>query len=169
MRYLQMLIHIIQSGKMKYLFIILFILSSFTMSAQYIKVLPQAGLTSEQRAIAISRELFRIQRPIDQQSDATLYLFGWVNYPTKDPNYTDTVNVALEVDLNQVIYVHPDNDLTNLIALFPELSEAEKEALVDYIENSASFQFMYIVPSGVKVYTYEEMKEDGWFPENELL
>ncbi len=32
---------------MKYLFIILFILSSLTMNAQYIKVLPQAGLTSE--------------------------------------------------------------------------------------------------------------------------
>lgn len=154
----------------KYVLSLLFIFFSFTMNAQnYIKVLPQAGLTSGDRAIAISRELFRIQRPIDQQSDATLYLFGWVNHPTKDPNYTDTVNVALEVDLNQVIYVHPDNDLTNLIALFPELSEAEKEALVDYIENSASFQFMYIVPSGVKVYTYEEMKEDGWFPENEEL
>ncbi len=76
---------------MKYLFIILFILSSFTMSAQYIKVLPQAGFTSEERAIAISRELFRIQRPINQQNDATLYLFGWIKHPTKDSTYTDTV------------------------------------------------------------------------------
>ena len=135
----------------------------------YIKVLPQAGLTSEERAIDITRELFRIQRPIDQQNDATLYLFGWVKHPTQDPNYVEIVDTALQVDTNQVIYVHPDNDLTNLIALFPELSQAEKDALVNYIESSASFEFRYIVPSGVKVYTYEEMKEDGWFPENELL
>lgn len=139
------------------------------MNAQYIKVLPQAGLTSEERAIAISRELFRIQRPINQQSDATLYLFGLVNHPTKDPNYIDTVNAALQIDTNQVIYVHPDNDLTNLIALFPELSQAEKEALVSYIENSASFEFRYIVPSGVTIYDEQQMKKDGWLPEPEQL
>ena len=154
---------------MKYLFIILFIISSFTMNAQYIKVLPQAGLTSEERAIAISRELFRIQRPIDQQNDATLYLFGWIKHPTKDPNYIDTVNAALQIDTNQVIYVHPDNNLTNLIALFPELSQAEKDALVSYIESSASFEFRYIVPSGVTIYSEEQIKKDGWLPEPEEL
>jgi len=139
------------------------------MNAQYIKVLPQAGLTSEQRAIAISRELFRIQRPINQQNDATLYLFGWIKHPTKDPNYIDTVNAALQIDTNQIIYVHPDNDLTNLIALFPELSQQERDALVSYIESSASFEFRYIVPSGVTIYVEEQMKKDGWLPEPEML
>ena len=146
-----------------------FILSSFIMNAQYIKVLPQAGLTSEQRAIAISRELFRIQRPIDQQNDATLYLFGWIKHPTKDPNYVDTVNAALQIDTNQVIYVHPDNDLTNLIALFPELSQAEKDGLAAFIESQQMFLFKYIIPSDVTVFTYEQMKEAGWFTENEEL
>ena len=135
----------------------------------YIKVLPQAGLTSEERAIAITRELFRIQRPINQQNDATLYLFGWVNHPTQDPGYIDTVNVALEVDLNQVIYVHPDNDLTNLIALFPELSQAEKDGLAAYIESQQSFPFGAIVPSDVILFTYQEMKDSGWFPDRELF
>ena len=154
---------------MKYLFIILFILSSFTMSAQYIKVLPQAGLTSQQRAIAISRELFRIQRPIDQQNDATLYLFGWIKHPTKDPNYVDTVNAALQINTNQIIYVHPENDLTNLIALFPELSQAERDGLAAFIESQQSFPFQYIIPQGTTVFTYEQMKESGWFPEIEEL
>jgi hypothetical protein len=135
----------------------------------YIKVLPQAGLTSEERAVAISRELFRIQRPINQQNDATLYLFGWVNHPTQDPGYTDTVNVALEVDVNQVIYVHPDNDLTNLIALFPELSQAEKDGLAAFIESQQMFLFQYIVPSDVTVFTYDQMKDAGWFPDEEIL
>ena len=154
---------------MKYLFIILLIFSSLTMNAQYIKVLPQAGLTSEERAIAISRELFRIQRPIDQQNDATLYLFGWIKHPTKDPNYTDTVNVSLQIDSNQVIYVHPDNDLTNLIALLPELSQAEKDGLAAFIESQQMFLFKYIIPSDVNIFTEAEMKQAGWLPEPEEL
>ena len=154
---------------MKYLFIILLILSSFTMNAQYIKVLPQAGLTSEERAIAISRELFRIQRPIDQQNDATLYLFGWIKHPTKDSTYQDTVNAALQIDTNQVIYVHPDNDLTNLIALFPELSQAEKDGLAAFIESQQMFLFKYIIPSDVTVFTEAEMKAAGWLPDPEEL
>jgi hypothetical protein len=154
---------------MKYLFIILFILSSLTMNAQYIKVLPQAGLTSEERAIAISRELFRIQRPINQQNDATLYLFGWVKHPTKDSNYVDTVNAALQIDTNQVIYVHPDNDLTNLIALFPELSQAERDGLAAFIESQQMFLFKYIIPSDVTVFTDAEMKAAGWLPDPEEL
>jgi hypothetical protein len=154
---------------MKYLFIILLIFSSLTMNAQYIKVLPQAGLTSEERAIAISRELFRIQRPIDQQNDATLYLFGWIKHPTKDPNYTDTVNVSLQIDSNQVIYVHPDNDLTNLIALLPELSQAEKDGLAAFIESQQMFLFKYIIPSDVNIFTEAEMKAAGWLPESEEL
>ena len=154
---------------MKYLFIILLILSSLTMNAQYIKVLPQAGLTSEERAIAISRELFRIQRPINQQNDATLYLFGWIKHPTKDPNYTDTVNAALQIDTNQVIYVHPDNDLTNLIALFPELSQAERDGLAAFIESQQMFLFKYIIPSDVTVFDEAEMKSAGWLPDPEEL
>ena len=153
----------------KYIFTLLFILSSFIMNAQYIKVLPQAGLTSEERAIAISRELFRIQRPIDQQNDATLYLFGWVKHPTKDSTYADTVNVALQIDTNQVIYVHPDNDLTNLIALFPELSQTEKDGLAAFIESLQMFLFKYIIPSDVTVFTEAEMKAAGWLPEYEEL
>ena len=153
----------------KYVFILIFIFCSFNMNAQYIKVLPQAGLTSEERAIAISRELFRIQRPINQQNDATLYLFGWIKHPTKDPTYTDTVNVALQIDTNQVIYVHPDNDLTNLIALFPELSQAEKDGLAAFIESQQMFLFKYIIPSDVTVFTEAEMKAAGWLPDSEEL
>ncbi len=139
------------------------------MNAQYIKVLPQAGLTSEQRAIAISRELFRIQRPINQQNDATLYLFGWIKHPTKDPNYIDTVNAALQIDTNQVIYVHPDNDLTNLIALLPELSQVEKDGLAAFIESQQMFLFKYIIPSDVTVFNIDQMKAGGWLPEDEDL
>ncbi len=63
--------------------------------------------------------------------------------------------------------MHPENNLTNLIALFPELSQAEKDGLAAFIESQQSFPFQYIVPSDVTVFTYEQMKDAGWFPEPE--
>jgi hypothetical protein len=138
----------------------------------YIKVTPQLNLTSEQRAEAISRELFRIQRPIDQQGDATAYLFGWQKFANggSDAKYLPSiVDTCLEVHVNQIIYVHPENNLTNLIALFPELSQAERDGLAAFIESQSSFPFQYIIPQGTTVFTYEQMKEAGWFPEIEEL
>jgi hypothetical protein len=135
----------------------------------YIKVLPQAGLTSEQRAEAISYELWAISRPpaIRNPNDVTTYLFGWVKHPTQDPAYTEFVNMALEVELDYNIIVHPENNLTALIALFPELSQAERDGLAAFIESQSSFPFQYIVPSDVTVFTYEQMKDAGWFSEIE--
>jgi hypothetical protein len=156
----------------KYIFTLLIIIFSLSMSAQnYIKVLPQAGLTSEQRAEAISYELWAISRPpqVRNPNDVTTYLFGWVKHPTQDPAYTDVVNTALDVELDYNIIVHPENNLTNLIALFPELSQAEKDGLAAFIESQQSFPFQYIVPSDVTVFTYEQMKDAGWFPEIEEL
>jgi len=69
------------------------------------------------------------------------------------------------VELDYNIIVHPENNLTNLIALFPELSQAEKDALAAFIESQQSFPFQYIIPSGVTVFTYQQMKDAGWFPE----
>ena len=141
------------------------------MKAQYIKVLPQGGLTSQQRAETISYELWAISRPpaVRNPEDVTTYLFGWIKHPTKDPTYIDTVNAALQIDTNQVIYVHPDNDLTNLIALFPELSQAEKDGLAAFIKSQQMFLFKYIIPSDVTVFTEAEMKQAGWLPDPEEL
>ena len=137
----------------------------------YIKVLPQAALTSEQRAEAISYELWAISRPpaIRNQNDVTTYLFGWVKHLTQDPTYTEFVNTALEVELDYNIIVHPENNLTNLIALFPELSQAERDGLSGFIESQQSFEFRYIVPGGVTIYTRQQMEENGWFPKIEEL
>jgi len=132
---------------------------------KYIKVVPQDGLTSEQRADAISYELWTISRPITirNPNDITSYLFGLVKHPTQDPNYTEIVNTALDIDLAYNIIVHPENNLTNLIALFPELSQQEKDTLAAYIESQQSFPFQNIIPQDVKVFTYNEMKTSGWF------
>ena len=156
----------------KYILTLLIIIFSLPMSAQnYIKVLPQGGLTSEQRAEAISYELWAISRPpaIRNPNDVTTYLSGWVKHPTQDSTYTEIVNTALDVELDYNIIVHPENNLTNLIALFPELSQQEKDGLAAFIESQQSFEFRYIVPGGVTVYTKQQMEENGWFPKIEEL
>lgn len=156
---------------MKYLLTIFLIICTLTMQAQvYIKVLPQAGLTSYARAEAISYELWAISRPpaIRNPNDVTAYMFGWIKHPTKDSSYADTVNTALQVDPAYIIQVHPQNNLNNLIALFPELSQAEKEGLAAYIKSQQSFPFGAIVPSDVTLFTKEQMKNAGWFPDEDL-
>jgi hypothetical protein len=137
----------------------------------FIKVLPQGGLTSAQRAEAISYELWAISRPpaIRNPNDVTAYMFGWVKHPTQDPAYAELVDTALHVQLDYNIIVHPENNLTNLIALFPELSQAEKDGLTAFIESQQSFPFQYIIPQDTTVFTYQQMKDSGWFPDIELI
>lgn len=139
------------------------------MTDKYIKVVPQAGLTSAERAEAISYELWAISMPpaIRDPNNVTVYTFGWVNRTDAgDPAYLpEIVNTALLVDPDYLITVNPENDLTNLIALFPELSQEEKDMLAAYIESQSSFPFGNIVPSTVTLFTYEEMQAAGWFQE----
>lgn len=133
----------------------------------YIKVVPQAGLTSAQRTEAISYELWAISRPpaVRNPEDVTAYIFGWVTRPDGgDPAYLpEIVDTALIVDPDYTIVVSPENNLTALITLFPELSQEEKDALAAYIESQHSFPFRNIVPSTVTLFTKEEMTQAGWF------
>jgi len=133
---------------------------------EYIKVVPQAGLTSEQRVEQISYELWAISRPpaVRNPNDVTTYMFGWAKHPTQDPNYVEVVNAALSVDTSYNVVVHPENNLTNLLLLFPELTQQEKDILAAYIESQQSFPFANIIPHDVKVFTRTEMETSGWFP-----
>ena len=128
----------------------------------YIIVLPEGVLTSQQRAEAISRELYCITRPrqIQTPDQAGAKVFGVIAHP-------DGVQHALQVDTGYVIPVHPLATLERLVALFPELTEAERLNLQSYIFNSASFPFGAIVPSTTTVRTFEEMEALGWFPNQE--
>jgi hypothetical protein len=139
----------------------------------FIKVTPQLNLTSEQRAEAISYELWAISRPpqVRNPNDVTSYLFSWVKYADggSDAKYLPAiVDTALDVDPSYMIIVHPENNLTNLIALFPELSEMERAMLAGFIQSQNAFPFGYIIPQDFGVFSYEEMKADGWFKEEEI-
>jgi len=135
----------------------------------YIIVLPEAELTSEERARSISEELFKISRPphIRNPRDVSRYVFGWFAHPETDDTQPNFGMNALTVDLDYQIYVHPENDLTGLLALFPEVSETEREQLSGFISSSATnrFRFGDIIPSTATVRDKQYMDDNGWFPE----
>lgn len=129
---------------------------------EYIIVLPIEGMTSEERAQAISSELFSLGRPpaVRNPEDVSQYVFGWVKHPENDDH-------ALSVDLDYKIYVHVQNNINGLLELFPEVPQEEKEALSHYIANQVNRQFSFgdIIPSTATVRSKEEMDLLGWFPE----
>ena len=132
---------------------------------EYIIVEPITGYTSQERAEAISTELFSVGRPpaVRQPNDVSNYVFGWIKHPDTDMH-------ALTVDTAYEIYVHPERNLDTLLTLFPEVSQAEKDALTHYIDSNVSrrFPFGNIVPSTATVRPHEEMDAAGWFPLDEV-
>lgn len=120
-------------------------------------IAPITGYTATERAEAISRELWAITRPPQvREPQDTVYLFAWKTHPT-------TGECVLIADADYVIPVHPENDLTALLALFPTLSSQEKASLALYIENSQTFLFGAILPSNSTILTNEQLTEGGWF------
>jgi hypothetical protein len=69
------------------------------------------------------------------------------------PNKNEAVLMGVA---NYQIKVHPQNNLTALMALFPALTEAEKAGLTAYIESSQSFPFQTILPSTTEILTEQE-------------
>ena len=130
----------------------------------YIIVLPEGVLNSEQRANRISEELYNITAPLAIQEPYQHggKVFGIIAHP-------NGVQHALTITLNYPIPVHPQATLEKLIALFTELTEAEIRALSSYVLNSQQFPFAAIIPSTTTVRDQEYMIENGWFPEDSEL
>jgi hypothetical protein len=129
----------------------------------YIIVQPEADMTSADRAVAITEELFRVSRPdsVRSAADVSRYIFGWVDHPTSGER-------ALTVDVDYTINVHPDNNLDTLLSLFPEVPEAERTQLSQAIASANSFRFGDIIPSTATVRDQQYMEDNGWFPAEEV-
>lgn len=103
------------------------------------------NLTALQRAEAISAQLYAISQPpqVRQPEAATNYLFAW---------YETEQGVVLRGDTAYLIPVHPQKDLAPLVALFPDLSQQEKDQLTTYINSTQAFAFGAIIPSNATYY-----------------
>jgi len=122
----------------------------------YIKldIPPILGYTATERAQAISKELLRISMPIAEQCAST-YLFEWHTHPV-------TGACVLRADKNYVIWVHPQNNLTNLIALMPDLPEQVQAGLVQLIQNSQTITFGQLLTGTETTYNDDELIDLGF-------
>jgi hypothetical protein len=119
-----------------------------------LQILPMKGYTAAERAEAISAELFAISRPLPvrELEDVSQYLFGWVAHPIEDKAVLQGID-------DYVINVHPQKNINNLVALFPELTPTEVAQLTGYINSVSSFEFQYILPSNATILTDNELQE----------
>lgn len=125
-----------------------------------LKINSITGYTPTERAKQISAELFAISRPpvVRDNKDVSAYLFAWKSHPTSG-------ECVLNVDINHVINIHPQNNLDKLIALMPTLPQVVKDGLVNLIKNSQTITFGQLLIGDEIVLTESQMQDDGWYDE----
>ena len=132
------------------------------MAVIYLPVEPITGMTSAERADAINAEVWSLRRPdsVKHPDDVTRYYYGVEDHPTLG-------KTAIVADPDELIKIHPDVDLTNLLALMPEVPQAEKGQLVAYINanRGGSVPFSTLVPSSSEQLTEAEADAAGWVPD----
>jgi len=122
-------------------------------------------MTSAERAEAIDCEVWRLRRPLSVQSpnDVTQFYYPRITHPT-------TGQVAIVGDTTEEVKIHPDVDLTNLLALLPEVPQVEKDGLVAFIDanRGGTVPFGQLIPSTSEQLTQVEAEAAGWFPDDPL-
>ena len=124
----------------------------------YLPVTERINLTSEQRAKGISRELYNLKLPkhLHEPGRTSTMLLATIQHP-------ETGQWACVGDSELSIQVHPQRDVTALVALFPQLTTEERSAMTYYITTSEVVMFQYLMPSDSEVLTQEEAEAAGWF------
>jgi len=131
------------------------------MATVYLPVEPIEGMDSAQRADALDAEVWALLRPAALQlPQDTKYLYPRTVHP-------DTGQTAIIGDTTDDIYIHPDVDLTELLALLPEVPQEEKDGLVMFIDanRGGSVPFGQLIPSTSTQLTEEEARALGWIPD----
>jgi hypothetical protein len=125
---------------------------------------PLLGMTSAERADAINAETWHLTRPAQyiEPDEITRVYFTQVVHP-------DTGQVAIHINTEQSVYINHDVDLTELLALLPEVPQAERDGLVMFIEanKGGSVLFGQLIPSTSTQLTEGEAISLGWFADIE--
>lgn len=129
------------------------------MSVVYLPVEPMEGSTSNEHAIAIDEQCWNLYRPASIQSpnDITRQLF-----PISIRESDDMAAIVGET--TEQVYISPEVDLTELLAILPNVTDEEKALLTLYVEANkggyVSFENL-IPPSSVQL-TEAEAIAEGW-------
>ena len=133
------------------------------MSAVYLPVGPGSGMTSAERADALDAEVWRLIRPESVQgaNDST-HLYPRMVHPT-------TGQSAILGDTTENIPINEFVDLTVLLALLPDVPQAEKDGLVMFIDanRGGSIPFGQLIPSTSIQLTEAEAQADGWIEDTD--
>ena len=130
------------------------------MATLYLPVVGRLNLTSRQRADGISRELYNLQFPkvLHEPGRTTTTLLATITHPV-------TSQVALVADTALTTCVHPQRDMHALVALFPQLTQEERDSMIYYIATSTEVAFANLMPSDAEQLTEAEAQAAGWFGE----
>lgn len=135
------------------------------MATVYLPVEPVTGYTSAERAEAINAEVWSLRRPdsVKSPNDVTRFYYPTITHPT-------TGQVAIVGDTTEQVKIHQDVDMTNMIALMPEVPQSEKDQLVAYIDanRGGTVPFGTFIPSTSTQLTEAEADAAGWFPDEIL-
>ena len=135
------------------------------MATVYLPVEPIEGMTSEERAKAINAEVWSLRRPdsVKSPQDITRYYYPTITHPT-------TNQWAIVGDTDEQVKIHPAVDMTAMIALMPEVPQAEKDQLVAYIDanRGGTVPFGTFIPSSSTQLTQAEADAAGWFPDDPI-
>ena len=130
------------------------------MSIMYLPVQARMNLTSRQRAEGISTELYNLELPkhLHKPDRTTTRLLQVIEHPK-------TGQFACVAFSDMAIKVHPQKDVTALVALFPQLTADERGSMTYYIATSPIVLMQYLMPSDAEQLTEDEASAAGWFPE----
>ena len=131
------------------------------MATVYLPVEPIAGYESAARAKALNIQVYALRRPASLRSSSDI-VFGYyltITHPT-------TGQVAIVGDTTEEVRINEAVDLTELLALLPEVPQAEKDGLVMYIDanKGGSVPFGQLIPSTSTQLTQAEAEALGWLP-----
>ena len=129
------------------------------MATVYLPVEPMEGYTSNDHAIAIDEQCWNLYRPASIQSpnDITRQLFPISIRPSDDM-------AAIVGETTEQVYISPEVDLTELLAILPNVSDEEKELLSLYVEaNKGGYvPFENLIPPSSVQLTEAEAIAEGW-------
>ena len=129
------------------------------MSVVYLPVEPMEGSTSNEHAIAINEQCWNLYRPASIQSpnDITRQLFPISIRPSDDM-------AAIVGETTEQVYISPEVDLTELLAILPNVTDEEKALLTAYVEaNKGGYvPFENLIPPSSVQLTEAEAIAEGW-------
>lgn len=135
------------------------------MATVYLPVEPIEGMDSAERAEALDAQVWCLRRPLSLQSpqDITKYYYPRITHP-------ETGQVAIVGDTTEEVYINPAVDLTDMLALLPEVPQEEKDGLVMFVDanKGSSVPFGQLIPSTSTQLTQVEAEALGWFSEEPI-